>query len=398
MSAAPNCEKMRPNKTKILFIGPKPPPYSGPELSMELFLQSKLKTKYEILFVKTNLRKSNKNKGKLDVNSLLSFPIFFTNLVSVLLWHRPPVAYYPVTPTQLGWVGRDALCILLCRLFRARTIIHMRGSHLNLNFGTFHPVVQRLVRFACRSVSIGIVQGERLRDQFSTLLPDSRIRVLYQAIDTAAYDTSDVGCGRSVDVLFMGHLTHAKGYCDLLRCIPAVADAVPDVRFVVAGTKRQGERGVFFNQLTGERLVYEEPEKLEEAICSGKYKQNYKYLGVVKDAEKLERMRQSAVFVLPSYSEGFSRALLEAMSLGLPIVCTPVGAHAEIIQDGRNGYVVDPGDTGMLAQRIIALLQDSELRRKMAQENYEYARRRFDIDRIADTFSTYIDQAINDDA
>lgn len=389
---------MHTNKTKVLFIGPKPPPYSGPELSMELFLQSKLKTKYEILFVKTNLRNSNKNKGKLDLSSLLSFPVFFASLGSMLLWHRPPVAYYPVTPTQLGWVGRDALCLLLCRLFRARTIIHMRGSHLNLNFRTFHPFVQRLIRFACRSVSIGIVQGERLRDQFATLLPDNRVRVLYQAIDTSAYDTGDFERRRSVDVLFMGHLTHAKGYCDLLRCIPGVAEAVPDVRFVVAGTKRQGERGVFFNQLTGERLIHEDPKKLEDAICSGKYKSNYTYLGVVRDAEKRRRMRQSAIFVLPSYSEGFSRALLEALSLGLPIVCTPVGAHTEIIQDGTNGYLVNPGDIATLTQRIIALLQDPELRCKMARTNYEYARREFDIDRIADTFSTYIDQAVNDDA
>lgn len=389
---------MHTAKTKVLFIGPKPPPYSGPELSMELFLQSKLKTKYEILFVKTSLKRTNKSKGKLDIGSLFSILLFFAHLGSVLLRHRPPVAYYPVTPTQIGWVGRDALCLLLCRLFRARTIIHMRGSHLNLNFRTFHPLVQRLVRFACRSVSIGIVQGERLRDQFDTLLPDSRVRVLYQAIDTTAYDTRDFEHGGSVDVLFMGHLTQAKGYCDLLRCIPGVADAVPDVRFLVAGTKRQGERGVFFNQLTGERLIHEESETLEEAICSGKYEPNYTYLGVVSGAEKLARMRQSAIFVLPSYSEGFSRALLEAVSLGLPIVCTRVGAHAEIIQDGTNGYLVDPGDIATLTQRIIALLQDPELRRKMALANYEYARRGFDIDRIADTFSTYIDQAMNDDA
>lgn len=383
---------MKPN---VLFVGPTPPPYSGPELSMDTFLKSKLKDKYNITFVKTNYRKTNKNKGKLDIHSLFSFPLFFINLILALTKHRPKVAYYPITPTQLGWVGRDALCLVLCHLFRAKTIIHMRGSHLKLNFRTFHPLVQYIIRFACRPVSIGIVQGEALRDQFETLLPDQRVRVLYQAIDIKEFgrdlSTNVVTC----NVLFMGHLTHAKGYCDLLRCIPIVANSVPDVRFLIAGTKRQGERGVFFNQRTGINLIHEEPDELEDLIRAGKYSANYKYLGVISGERKLELMRRSAIFVLPSYSEGFSRALLEAMGLGLPVVCTPVGAHGEIIRDGVNGYLVEPGDTHSLAQKIIELLQKPNLRADMARANYDNARRRFEIDRIAGDFSAIIDQVID---
>lgn len=379
-----------------MFIGPSPPPYSGPEISMELFLESRLSNTYRIIFIKTNFRKTNQNKGKLDFSALLAIFSFFAKLLIALVRHRPVVAYYPITPTQLGWVGRDALCLLLCKLFGARSIIHLRGSHLKLNLQTFHPMVVRLVRLACRTVSLGIVQAECLRDQFDTLLSDDRVRVLYQAIDTKRYDRTTATPEDSLDVLFMGHLTQAKGYCDLLRCLPLVVQSVPNVRFLAAGTKRRGERGVFFNQRTGAPLNHEEPDALENDILDGPHHRNFEFLGVVTGQDKLDLMQRSAVFVLPSYSEGFSRAVLEAVSLGLPVVCTPVGAHAEVIRDGTNGFIVEPGDTQALAARITALLMDSSLRRSIGDTNYEYARKSFDIDIIATQFSQYIDQVIDE--
>jgi len=363
---------------------------------MALFLDSNLNKKFNICFVKTNFRKTNQNKGKFDIVSLLGVPHFFLKLVFALIRHRPTVAYYPITPTQLGWVGRDALCLLLCRLFGARSIIHLRGSHLKLNLQTFHPAARWLVRLACRTVSLGIVQAECLRDQFDSLLSDDRVCVLYQAIDVARYDRTKTVPPDSKDVLFMGHLTHAKGYCDLLRCLPLVANTVPDVRFLAAGTKRRGERGVFFNQRTGAPLVHEEPDALENEILAGPHQRNFEFLGIVTGQDKLDLIQRCAVFVLPSYSEGFSRALLEAVSLGVPVVCTPVGAHAEVIEDGVNGLIVEPGDTEALADRITQILKDTALRRSIGDTNYEYARQRFDIDIIASQFSQYIVQVINE--
>ena len=65
-------------KPKILFIGPTPPPYSGPELSMQQFLESEtLNTAFDIKFLKTNFRTDNTKKGKLDLSMLTNFFIYF---------------------------------------------------------------------------------------------------------------------------------------------------------------------------------------------------------------------------------------------------------------------------------------------------------------------------------
>jgi glycosyltransferase involved in cell wall biosynthesis len=119
---------------------------------------------------------------------------------------------------------------------------------------------------------------------------------------------------------------------------------------------------------------------------------------MVVDDAKLKLLQEAAVFVLPSYSEGFSRALLEAMAAGKPVVCTPVGAHGEIIRDGVNGFLVNVGDERAIAQRIIQLLSDPSLREEMAVTNAQYVRDKFSAERVAELFTAYVKELCHGEA
>lgn len=384
-------------KRKVLFIGPSPPPYSGPELGMQQFLESSLQEEFDISFLKTNFRKTNVDKGVVDRQMFFAFFKFVYQLISMILIHRPVLAYYPITPTQTGWVGRDAWCLVICRIFRVKTIIHLRGGHLKLNFKTFHPIVQKIVRFACKSVSLALVQAGCLGDQYEGLVPDERVKVLYQALRTGEYENEHIDKYNENEILFMGHMTQAKGYCDLVRAIPKVADKFPEVVFSFAGTLRKGERGVFFDQTNGKPLEYEDPFEVQDFILNSQYKANYQFLGIISGAEKLERLRNINIFVLPSYSEGFSRAILECMSMGKPIVCTPVGAHREVVKNNEHGLVISPGDVDGLADSLIRLLGEKAVRKRIAETNYSYVRECFDLDVIAGQLTIYINQVIDGD-
>jgi len=382
-------------KPRVLFIGPYPPPYSGPELGMKLFLESSLKEVFDIKFLKTNFRKTNVNKGRIDHKSILAFFKFIGKLIFMLIKHKPRLAYYPITATQTGWLGRDIWCLSICRLFGVKTVIHLRGGHLKLNFRTFHPLVQYLVRRACRSVSLAVVQAECLRDQFRSLVPNDRVAVLYQAIEADEYDVNDIDNYDPNQILFLGHLTQAKGYCDLVRAIPLVAGKFPNVRFCFAGTLRRGERNVFFDQTSEAPLNYEDPFVAHTNISTGFFKKNYSFLGIISGQNKKDLLKITNIFVLPSYSEGFSRALIEAMSMGKPVVCTPVGAHREIIKDGINGFLVEPGNINQLSDKIIRIMEDDTLRNRMAETNYRYVRENFDIKIISYQMENYLKQVIH---
>jgi glycosyltransferase involved in cell wall biosynthesis len=146
---------------------------------------------------------------------------------------------------------------------------------------------------------------------------------------------------------------------------------------------RRGERGVFFDQTNGERLVYQDPVETQTEVLRSSAADHYYNLGVVSGNVKIQHLLEADLFVLPSYSEGFSRAMLEAMSVGKPVVYTPVGAHREVMRDGINGLEVRPGDQVKLAECICTLLEKRPLRNQIAVANYKQARRDFDIRTIA---------------
>jgi glycosyltransferase involved in cell wall biosynthesis len=105
-------------------------------------------------------------------------------------------------------------------------------------------------------------------------------------------------------------------------------------------------------------------------------------LGWITGADKLTRLQQAAVFALPSFSEGLPMGLLEAMAAGLPVLATPVGGIPEVITDGVEGFLVDPGDVGALTDRLSRLLSDENLRGRMGRAARHKAEALFTVDVI----------------
>lgn len=86
--------------------------------------------------------------------------------------------------------------------------------------------------------------------------------------------------------------------------------------------------------------------------------------GYRPDARRL--MQMFDVFALASTYEGLSIALLEAMAIGVPVVITRVGGSAEVVTDGRDGYLVPPRDVDGFADRVVTLLGDRAERERLA--------------------------------
>ncbi|WP_162430954.1 glycosyltransferase family 4 protein [Christiangramia aestuarii] len=326
---------------------------------------------------------------------ILNFFSFFYKLLYRLLVFKPDVVYYPITPTQIGWLGRDVLTILISRLFGAKVVIHLRGSHFKLNFKSFHPAAKKLIGYALSKVDVGIVQANYLRDEFEPFLSSEKTFTLYQSIIPEEFPNEDIFNFNRGKILVVGHLTKAKGYTDIVDIIPSIAEKFPFVRFEFAGNMRKGERGVFYNQFDGTPIDYEDPFVAEREIINGKYAKNYSNLGIIDGEVKLKHFQNSDLFISASYSEGFSRSLLEAMTCGKPLIYTPVGAHREVLDDGLNGVCVPPGNKKELEAAISSLLANKELRNSMAQTNFKVSREKFSIDRIAKDFTEILNSTLN---
>ena len=96
-----------------------------------------------------------------------------------------------------------------------------------------------------------------------------------------------------------------------------------------------------------------------------------------------EILARASVLVLPSrYGEGVPQALIEAAAMGVPIVASDLAGCREVVEDGKNGWLVPPGDVGGMADAVLSLLRDSGLRQQMGAQGRELARQRFAVDQI----------------
>jgi len=149
-------------------------------------------------------------------------------------------------------------------------------------------------------------------------------------------------------VLFVGRLYHRKGLEPLLRSIPPVLEQFSNVTFAISGTGFK-----------------EKEESLKNLAKELNIEKDVKFLGYVTDEMLPELYSASDIFVLPAIYENFPFAILEAQSTALPVISTNVGGIPEFLENEKNGFLIEPGDEPMLTQKLLALLQNPDLVKKM---------------------------------
>ncbi|HIM16477.1 MAG TPA: glycosyltransferase, partial [Dehalococcoidia bacterium] len=148
-----------------------------------------------------------------------------------------------------------------------------------------------------------------------------------------------------------------------------------DVRLVVAGPDED-------NTLTEVKTILKSHGALEKAV----------FPGMLTGEQKLEALGAADIFALTSYSEGFSVALLEALSAGLPLVITDECNFPEV-GDSRAGFVVRPNDSET-ASALMSLLDSADLRREMSENARRLVRSNYTWERIAEKMFTLYENVI----
>ena len=197
---------------------------------------------------------------------------------------------------------------------------------------TFHPQPTRLLKF---------------------LRIAKKTQVIPSGIDPSDFGprTSDLG-NMGVTITYVGRLESVKGVDDFLAAAAPLTAKYPDVKVQVVGWYKKNHPLIasYGSQVNFTGLRHDIPE-------------------VLKDTD---------IFVLPSYSEGLSNALMEAMASGCAVIASDVGGNAFLIQNGVSGFLFPAGDRAALRAHIERLLEDPTKRRTLGV----HARKR-----ITDQFS-----------
>jgi len=154
-------------------------------------------------------------------------------------------------------------------------------------------------------------------------------------------------------VLFVGRFTYRKGVHVLLEAFQKVKREVEDAHLTLVGSG-------YFSSIA---------DLLVRALSLSK---NVSIIGEVKKEKLVEIYQSSHVFVLPSlYGESFGIVLLEAMASKTPVIASDDGGIKELIKNGKTGFIVKKGDAEELSEKIVELLLDRNLSKKISTAAFE---------------------------
>lgn len=195
-------------------------------------------------------------------------------------------------------------------------------------------------------------------------LSEKKIQVLYNPC------TTDVSAGtypKQKIILYAGTLNARKGYADMLRAFAQIATCHEDWGLVFAGNGEMGKA----------QALAEELGILHRT----------RFLGWISDEEKDRAFKETSVFCLPSYAEGFPMAVLDAWAYGLPVITTPVGGIPDVAENGRNCLLFEPGNAEGLARQMEALMDSPALAKSIAEKSHQLANAVFSLEHIANELS-----------
>jgi len=263
---------------------------------------------------------------------------------------------------------------------------HLLGSNLYCSIAgflcgipvisTFHGFVDvqgndKLLHLKARIINLGshniVFVSKHLFSHFQRFnFSLKKAVVVYNGVDASAFSPKRNENGRTLlgfnkkDILIgsVGNIRVSKGYDYLMRAARIVVNKYPHCVFVVAG-EASGD-------LYADLLSLREKLRLEN---------NFFFLGYRKDTAEL--LNSLDIFVLPSVSEGFSIATIEAMAVGVPVVVTKSGGPEEIIENNSNGILVRAQDAISLSNGIIEFIENPESRQKMILEGLRAVKTKF---------------------
>lgn len=192
----------------------------------------------------------------------------------------------------------------------------------------------------------------------------ARVHTIYNGLDLA--DWNPVGrsakSSGEVHITTLGNIRRVKGHDILIKAASQVVACFPKVSFSIAG----------------EPLESDYLRELKALVEDLNLRESFHFIGGVRDVHK--HLSEAEIFVLPSRSEGFSNAIVEAMAASLPVVATDVGGNAEAVKDGITGFIVQPENPGALSAAIIRLLSDPSHARAMGDAGRSRAEEMFTTD------------------
>lgn len=323
---------MRADRYKVLMIGPDRSVHGGISGVVNNYYEAGLDRRIDLCYIGTMVEGSAVRKLLQAVKAFFSFLVKLPHYRIVHVNMASDTSFY-----------RKSVFVVTAKLFQKKLVIHQHGG----NFPEFYEkdLGSAGRNYVRRVLSMGdafLVLGTAWKDFFGEIIGRDRITVLPDAVTLPAPYQKQYGAHK---LLFLGRLCREKGIGELLSVMPELQRQFPDVKLYLGG-------------------IWEDAD-LKERMLS--IKDCVSDLGWVSGSEKQRILRECDILVMPSYFEGQSVSILEAMANACGIVASDTGGIPDMIVDGQTGLLVPPKDAKALEEKLLTLLADPDLCRKLGE-------------------------------
>ncbi len=254
-----------------------------------------------------------------------------------------------------GTQNRKRVFARLAKLAGKKIIVHLHSSGPEYSIGgEYKDLYVHTFEIADRILVLSSQWRDELLKNYK--IESEKVQILYNPCPQIQVYEVQRDCKY---ILFAGTLTHRKGYDDLIKAFSKIAALVPEWQLWLAGN----------GEIENARMLAEELSVADRV----------KLLGWVSGEDKDKVFRYASIYCLPSYSEGFPMGVLDAWAYNLPTVTTPVGGLPDIVVDGENSLLFNPGNIDALAIQLMRLISDKMLYEKICEASKGLSENKFNV-------------------
>jgi glycosyltransferase involved in cell wall biosynthesis len=258
-------------------------------------------------------------------------------------------------------VPTGVLSLLFKWQFKLSYIVSLRGSDVpnySERFAKMYKFLTPIIKLVWKNAVHVVTNSKGLTELAKKSAPQQKFLQIFNGVDTEFYQPgsrTEKERREEFKILLASRLSKRKGFRYAIKAFAKLQKKYSNISMVIAG----GEG----NAMT----------ELREQVAQLKLKNKIKFTGAYLKKESPRIYTKADVFVMPSFNEGMSNNLLEAMASGLPVLMTPTGGAEELIKNGENGYLIKMKDVDSIVKKLEILINNPQKCEKLGRSSRRLA-------------------------
>jgi len=323
-------------------------------------------------------------KGKIQL------PFFILSMIKKMI---EVVKKYDIDVINAHWaIPPGFIATFTKKIHKKPVIIKLYGAELFPFIGKNDVIAKMskwLIKYALNSAEKVVGNSDATCNAGKEISGREDIEILPDGVDTETFNPNVNGDGiikrHNLEGYFMifssGRMVERKGFIYLIEAMSYVLKKTPKTKLIIGGDGP-------------------EREKLENEVKKLKIENNVIFPGFISDEDFPKYMKSADVFVLPSIvdskgdTEGLGLVLAEAMACGTPVIGSNIGGITEIIDNMKNGLLTQSENSKDIADKIIKLLSNKNLRQKFSENGLKTVQERFSWDIVTKKFCEVYEEVL----